>query len=44
VLASLVSNLSYRSNELVYREKREGVNLSRGETAKSSTLALTCPG
>jgi hypothetical protein len=38
VLASLVSNLSYRSNELVYRDKREGVNFSRGETTNSSVM------
>src|SRR5262245_57111514 len=43
VLASLVSNLSYRSNEVVYREKRERVHLSRGETTDSNVPAPTCP-
>jgi hypothetical protein len=42
VLASLVSNLSYRSNELAYREKRAGVNVARGEATDSNRLALTC--
>jgi radical SAM superfamily enzyme YgiQ (UPF0313 family) len=44
VFASLVSNLSYRSNEVVYRKKRAGVNLFRTAIRDSSAKAIICPG